>query len=256
MIHTTRSAAPEPQVVIYGDHPEQRFTVTAPDNPRPDGPGTVVLLHGGYWRASFTSSLMEPMSADLAAHGWHVANIEYRRVGAGGGWPAPLDDAVRACETISSWIQDGRLPGPAVLLGHSVGGQLALMAAQSLSHLSVAGVLAVAPVTDVLETLRAGLGEDAAVALLADVEDSPEEVAVKASPRYALPIGVPVVVVHGVDDARVPHAQTVAFVSAAREAGDEVRLLSFDELEHRSAIDPSTEKWPVIREALRTLSRT
>ncbi|WP_461473989.1 alpha/beta hydrolase [Microbacterium sp. HJ5] len=238
-------------IVAYGGHPEQHFVLTPPASSAPETLGTVALLHGGYWRAEFTRTLMDPLASDLAGRGWHVVNIEYRRVGAGGGWPAPLVDAVTACQHLADMVRDGRLPGPLVLVGHSVGGQLALLAARSIGVDAVTGVVALAPVTDVVETLRAGLGDDAASPLLADLPGTREQAAVEASPLYSLPIGVPVVIVHGLDDRRVPHSHTDAFAAAAAAAGDRVRVVSPPSLEHRSAIDPAGEHWTTTVDALR-----
>ncbi|WP_226531029.1 alpha/beta hydrolase [Microbacterium paraoxydans] len=240
-------------IVPYGEHVEQHCALTPPSSSSAERLGTVALLHGGYWRAQFTRELMEPMAVALSALGWHVVNIEYRRVDAGGGWPAPRDDATTAIADIAQKIAAGRLPGPLILLGHSVGGQLAMLAAHTLGTASVAGVLALAPVTDVVTTYRDGLGDNAADALLAQWPGREEEAAADASPLYALPIGVPMVIVHGEDDQRVPHSHTTAFASAAEAAGDAVRVVSPATLEHRTVIDPDGEQWTTVLAAIREL---
>jgi acetyl esterase/lipase len=232
----------------YGDHPEQHLDVIGADDA---ARGTVVLLHGGYWRGALTSALMEPIARDLAGRGWTVVNVEYRRVDAGGGWPLPREDASAACRWVAEQVAAGGLTAPVVLIGHSVGGQLALLAAQA-APADVAGVIALAPVTDVLQTLRTGLGEDAAVAVLAGAAD-PESTAVDASPLAHLPVGVPVVVIHGRDDVRVPIEHSLRFADAARRAGDDIRLHALDALEHRAAIDPSGGHWPLVLDALEQL---
>jgi len=233
----------------YGDHPEQHLVLSGPAIDPAPPLGTVALLHGGYWRGAFTRTLMDPMTDDLTARGWSVANIEYRRVDAGGGWPLPLTDTVAACRLLLDRIREGRLAGPLVLLGHSVGGQLALLAARELATPEIAGILALAPVTDVLETWRQGLGDDAATGLLAGIDD-PEPVAIAASPVHRLPIGTRATLVHGLDDARVPHAHSVRFTAAARAEGDAIRLISPERLEHRAAIDPAGEHWPSVVDEL------
>jgi acetyl esterase/lipase len=50
--------------------------------------GTVVIIHGGFWRARYAAVLGRPLAADLHAHGFTCWNVEYRRIGNGGGWPA------------------------------------------------------------------------------------------------------------------------------------------------------------------------
>lgn len=240
-------------IVPYGEHAEQHYALTPPSASSAERLGTVALLHGGYWRAQFTRELMEPMVAALSGLGWHVVNIEYRRVDAGGGWPAPRDDATTAIADIAQKVAAGCLPGPLILVGHSVGGQLALLAAHTLGAASVAGVIALAPVTDVVTTYRDGLGDNAADTLLAQSPGRAEEAAVEASPLHSLPIGVPIVIVHGEDDQRVPHSHTTAFASAAEAAGDAVRVVSPATLEHRTAIDPDGDQWATVIAAMREL---
>lgn len=239
--------------IDYGRHVEQHLEISLPPSVSTSATGTVALLHGGYWRSQFTSELMQPMAADLHHRGWAVANVEYRRVGAGGGWPAPLSDAVTACLHLADMVRSGRLPSPLVLLGHSVGGQLALLAARRLPRTSICGVLALAPVTDVLETWRTGLGENAADELFAEI-GARESVAADASPKNHLPLGVPITIIHGRDDARVPHAHSAEFAGLATAAGDRVRLLSPSALEHRAAIDPAHHHWPGVVAELESLA--
>src|SRR5207342_1144455 len=67
----------------YGPHPEHVADVAG------DG-ATVAILHGGCWRASYDRTLTAAIAADLAGRGYRVANVEYRRLDAGGTWPEPL----------------------------------------------------------------------------------------------------------------------------------------------------------------------
>lgn len=226
----------------YGSHAEQHLDIVAAEG---RSKGTALLLHGGYWRGSLTSDLMLPVAADLHDRGWATVNVEYRRVGAGGGWPHCRDDAIAACRTVAAEVAAGVLPGPVVAIGHSVGGQLALLAAHE-TPAPVNGVLALAPVTDVVETLRLGLGEDAAAALLEDVEDI-AEAAREASPILHSPVGVPVSIVHGLDDDRVPVQHSIAFAHAAGPATD---LHIAESLSHLALIDPSGPQWPQTLDAL------
>lgn len=109
---------------------------------------------------------MDPLAADLAARGWDVANIEYRRVGRDGGYPETLEDATAA---VSFAVRETSARKRIVLIGHSVGGELALLNARQ-AHL----VLALSPVTDVRRTFDEGLGEDAAIEFIgATPEENP-----------------------------------------------------------------------------------
>ena len=86
----------------------------------------MVVIHGGFWKAAYDLSLGRPLAASLAEHGWAAWNIEYRRVGNGGGDPATFDDVAAAIDA----LRDQDLPLDRVLaVGHSAGGHLATWAA-------------------------------------------------------------------------------------------------------------------------------
>ena len=60
--------------------------------------------------------------------GWAVWNIEYRRLGEGGGWPATFEDVAAAIDHLPLLEAQLDLEGVTVI-GHSAGGHLALWAA-------------------------------------------------------------------------------------------------------------------------------
>jgi pimeloyl-ACP methyl ester carboxylesterase len=113
--------------LVYGTGVRQTFDVFHPlEEPR----GTLIFIHGGYWRASSKEEHWHFAAGALAA-GWRVVLPEY-----------PLCPTVRVSE-ISVGIAQAldvileRLPeGPVVLSGHSAGGQLASYAASGASGLS------------------------------------------------------------------------------------------------------------------------
>ena len=117
-----------PVVTAYGPGPDQFLEVSLPAG---EGPApVVVVLHGGFWRARYGVELARPLAADLAARGWAAVAVEYRRVGAGGGWPATLTDVAAAMDALA----DADLVGADVaarldladvtVVGHSAGGHL------------------------------------------------------------------------------------------------------------------------------------
>jgi dipeptidyl aminopeptidase/acylaminoacyl peptidase len=142
-----------------------------------------------------------------------------------------------------------QISGPIIGIGHSVGGQLALLAAPLLD-----AVVALAPVTDVARADREGLGEDAAQEFMGTrSSDSPRDYA-DASPIRQLPLNRPQLLVHGDIDARVPVAHTRAFQVAAREHGDDAQLIVVPGLGHLDAIDPAADHWPQVLHWLGTVT--
>ncbi|WP_371820764.1 alpha/beta hydrolase [Tsukamurella sp. PLM1] len=89
----------------------------------------VVLLHGGGWRTPASAGSMAEMARSLVSHGVAVWNVEYRRIGAGGGYPTTLTDAAAAIDFLQT-VKALHAPNldldDVVVAGHSAGGQLAV----------------------------------------------------------------------------------------------------------------------------------
>ena len=60
-----------------------------------------MLIHGGFWKAEYDLTLMDALAEDLVARGWAAWNIEYRRLGNGGGVPETLDDVGAAIDHLA-----------------------------------------------------------------------------------------------------------------------------------------------------------
>jgi acetyl esterase/lipase len=200
----------------------------------------VVVFHGGFWRARYAADLMDPLCDDLAGRGYEVWNVEYRRVGAGGGWPATFDDVEAATR------KAGAAGTQLVTLGHSAGGHLALWAA---ARCGAALAVAQAGVSDLREAWMRGLSSRAAGELLGGSPgDVPERYAA-ASPAELVPLGTRQLIVHGLRDDVVPPEMSRAYADRARAAGDDVELVECDE-GHFDCLDPASESWAAIVERL------
>src|SRR5207249_1173459 len=118
--------------VAYGPEPLQFADV------RPaEGDGLAVMLHGGSWRAAYDLTHFGHLCVALRDAGVATFNVEYRRTGQpGGGWPGTFEDVLLAVEHARTLAR--RL----VLVGHSAGGHLALLAA-ARTGLPVVGIAAV-----------------------------------------------------------------------------------------------------------------
>jgi dipeptidyl aminopeptidase/acylaminoacyl peptidase len=69
-----------------------------------------------------------------------------------------------------------------------------------------------------------------------------------------VPIGVPVALVHGTDDANVPISQSEDYEEVASAAGDDVVLRPIEGADHFAVIDPSTAAWAVCIEEIARLT--
>lgn len=207
----------------------------------------VVVIHGGNWRASVTADGTRPLAAALAAEGHRVWNLEYPRAGMpGGGWPG-TGLAVR--DALAAALRQAR-DRPVVAVGHSAGGHLGLWAAKNSG---IAGVVSLAGVSDLAAAARSDLREDLTALLGGDPAARPELLA-DADPMSRLPLGLPVLAVHGAQDLLVPLEQSRAFVAAAAAAGDDAELLEIAEATHAHLRDPQSLAWPIVRDAVARLT--
>lgn len=140
---------PQHRRLTYGDHPSQYVDILEPDEP---AAALVHVIHGGFWREALSAELTAPIARDLCTDGFLVANIEYRRVGGGGGWPETFEDVKAAIAAVRQAEPD---LVRSLAVGHSAGGHLSLLAlAAGLADFAVA----LAPVSDVDRALRENLG--------------------------------------------------------------------------------------------------
>jgi acetyl esterase/lipase len=230
----------------YGSHRQHRADLHVPrdgDAPHP----VVVLVHGGYWRAVYGKAVMKALSADLVRRGYATWNIEYRRLGRrqGGGYPMTFDDVANAIDYLPE-LDDPRLDLEDVtFLGHSAGGQLALWAAsRDDAHVKPQRVIVQAPITNLVEC-----GPPAHVLMGGDPSEHPDRYA-QCDPMQLLPLGTPLLLVHGPADPTIPVERTREYAAAARAAGDEVTLLEPNPGGHRSHLDPRSEAWRAASEWL------
>ncbi|MGP7997976.1 MAG: alpha/beta hydrolase family protein [Streptosporangiaceae bacterium] len=248
-------------------------------------PVLVLLLHGGFWRAAFSRAHLGPLSAALAAERFVVCTPEFRRTGgsSSGGWPGTFDDVAAAVDMLPGLVRsavedagdgwpDHRRPGAGagwrvVLAGHSAGGHLALWAAGrhrldpgspwyvagGADDTGVAGVVALAPVSELAVCYQLGLDGDAAGDLMGGGPGRWPERYAAADPAGLVPLGVPVQVVHGTADNRVPFAMSREFAERARAAGDAVQLDVLPGGGHFDVIDPLSRAWPAVLGAFRAV---
>jgi len=185
---------------------------------------------------------MWPVCGDLVRRGWAVWNLEYRRIGLGseGGWPHTFDDVragIERLRTLHAPLDLERV----VAVGHSAGGQLALWAAAQ--DLGLRTAVSQAGVTDLTLAARMDGAGALVTAFLGGTPDEVPDRYAAASPAALLPIGVPLLVVHGTADATIPVAVSETFAEKARLAGDEVELARVEGAGHMDHLDPEHPMW-------------
>ncbi|WP_456788956.1 alpha/beta hydrolase family protein [Cellulomonas sp. P5_C5] len=243
------------ETLRYGTHPDQVVDLTFPGTAA--RPPLVVLLHGGFWRVAYDRTHLAETADALTAEGFAVANVEYRRVGGGGGWPSTFTDVGEAVDAVQVALA-GRVDlGSVAYVGHSAGGHLALWAAlrdglpagapgRAERAPLVRGVVALAPAADLAAVDRLGLSGGAVRELLGG---SPATVPDRFAATDPAVLGRPpaaTVLVHGVLDDIVP-------IEVSRGYRDRtgVSLVEVPGTGHFELVDPASAAWPAVLAALR-----
>jgi len=237
----------------YGPHPAQYGELWLPGGA---AAATVVIVHGGFWRARYDLSLGRPLAADLIQRGYAVWNLEYRRVGAGGGWPATFEDIAAGIDLLADLpVGTSRVAA----IGHSAGGHLAAWAAGrgrlapgvpgAAPRVALTAVVAQAGVLALADCARDGTGGTAALDLMGG---GPGELPGQyrlADPMAALPLAAPVLCVHSRADDSVPFRYSERYVQAATGAGGTAYLHETSG-DHFTLIDPGSPDWRAVIAAL------
>ena len=249
--------------LVYGTLSTQFADLRVPDGAGPHP--VVIIIHGGYWRVRYGLEYLGHLCERLRAHGYATWNVEYRRIGEeGGGWPNTFLDVASAADALRDIAVNYSLDHRRVFaLGHSAGGHLASWLA-SRSRIPVGsilyadsptqlrGVISLAGVLDLHLAYEWKLSNGAASELLGGSPLNYPERYDAASPAALLPTGVPHLLIHGHKDDNVPHKLSRRYAQRAREAGDEVRLLSPRNATHFDVVDPRSPRWPPVESAILT----
>ena len=230
-----------PETLPYGEDDDQVLDLYGRE--AADGRPVVLVLHGGFWRAPFTRRNTRALAVAFAEAGWTSANVEYRRLGPGAYRPM-LDDVRRARERLAEFDS-------AIAVGHSAGGHLALWLA---TEGAVDAAVTLGGVCDLAAGAAAGLGSDAVAEFLGGSPTEVPDAYRLADPAARLPLGRRQVLVHGVDDDRVPIDHARRYAERASAAGDDCRLVEVD-AGHFEPIDPRSAVWPTLVDVVSSLSR-
>jgi len=255
------SAKHQPVIHRYGADPAQFGELWLPEGA---AAGTVVIIHGGFWRARYDLSLGRPLAADLAARGYAAWNLEYRRALAGGGWPGTFEDVGAGIDLLATLPVD---ISRVIAVGHSAGGHLAAWAAgrdklpkgtpgaptggepspaggSVLAFVAVTGVVSQAGVLALADCARERVGGTAALDLMGGGPDElPQEYRL-ADPMAVVPLSVPVRCLHSRADGDVPYSYSERYVAAATAAGGRATLTETHG-DHFTLIDPASPDWAV-----------
>ena len=240
------------RTIRYGPAESQEADLHLPLLPTSTRPPVICLLHGGFWRMPYGREELGPVARDLAARGFAVWNLEYRRLGApGGGWPETLQDVATGVDHLANLVTEGfELDlGRVLVVGHSAGGHLALWSAARVGKPGVlrrptrvqpVAAAGLAAILDLAVAFADHAGDGAVGELLGGSPTSRPERYAAASPLALLPLGVDQLILHGAADEALPIETTRQYVSAAVAAGDRVEFVAPRGAGHMDYLDPES----------------
>ena len=225
----------------------------------------VVLIHGGGWQAPIGADVFVGFSRRLAERGLAVYNVEYRRVGLGGGWPTTFQDVAAALDHVPN-VQAAHpsiSTENAIVVGHSAGGQLAMWSGtrhnldddeigaaprfRPTYAISLAGAL------DLRQTVREG-NPRALRAMGGRPNQVPDRYA-SVSPIENIDPDMPVVAMAGTADEVINPNQAGRYIAAVRKAGGRGTLVEFPGVKHTEIVDMSAPVFPEVVEIVSRAAR-
>jgi 3-dehydroquinate dehydratase-2 len=243
LLHLVNRSAVPVERLVYGDDPSQFADLRLPGDPSAP---LVVLVHGGFWRHHWTRDTTESIAVDLVQRGFATLNVEFRRIGAGGSADTMVADVRTCMERVK---EDGLIDRrPWLIVGHSAGGQLALVAVSDIDAPPPSAVITMGGVSDLRAAVDQDLGNGAAAAYLDGA--APE----RFSPTRLVPLPGPLIIAHGTSDDRVPFEQAERLMTAQRKAGGEALLLSGPH-GHFEYLDPASPPWHDLVDAIEARTR-
>lgn len=222
--HLVNRAALPFESVTYGAQRDQVGDL------RGAGSELIVFVHGGLWLNKYARDTIEGLAVDAARRGFKTWNLEFRRLGGGGGWPVSGEDVLKALDFVPDLAdRTNRM----IVVSHSAGSQLAMWAAER-STTEVDLHVAMGPLLDL----------DAAVTN-GDVGAAEcERMLAGGAPPINRPGRIETVIVHGQRDQIVPVERSEAIV------GNSGVELFRPDTDHFALLDHESETWNWIIERI------
>jgi len=258
--------------LAYATTPQQFGDLWIPSGAAKKWP-VVVFLHGGWWLSEFGLDYAGFLCEAMKAAGVAVWSLEYRRVGdAGGGWPGTFQDAAAGFDQLAKLAEIYPLDlGRVIAAGHSAGGHLAFWLAGRHHvppgplaiepRVSLKGIVGVAAAVDLRLTIELSgyfsfsEGGPAVKRLMGGGSKDVPDRYKAGNPGELLPLGVPQVLVQGMEDVQIPGKLPGLWADAARRQGDHVEVKMVPEAGHFELMDPEEKAFGFVRDAMLELLR-
>lgn len=169
------------QSISYGPSERQVFDMFQPEGV---SRGTMIFVHGGYWKA-FDASVWSHLAAGALARGWAVAMPSYDLCP-----DVRIGDISRQIAAAVTRIAD-RTFGPLALAGHSAGGHLVCRMTDPLILPSetrgrIKQIVAISPVADLAPLMETSMNEVLGI----DAAEAKAESLVSMQPPHGLDLTI------------------------------------------------------------------
>jgi acetyl esterase/lipase len=227
-------------MIPYGNDLLQFGLLWLPANERRP-PAQIVFIHGGCWLDTYDVRHTYALSTALAQAGYAVWSLEYRRTGDnGGGWPWTFEDIKTGIAHVHPAPEFPDIP--VIVMGHSAGGHLALLAGAADPTLK--GVVGLAAVTDIIEYAQGDNSCQTVVpAFMGGSFENRAEEYHTANPAEKTP-HLSTVLLHGSADEIVP---------AAQAAIEGARTVMVEGAGHFDWVHPGTEAFRTLLSTLQEM---
>jgi acetyl esterase/lipase len=167
--------------VAYGASARERYDLFRPERP---ARGTLVFVHGGFWRA-FDKSVWSHLAAGALGRGWAAAMPSYTLCP-----EARIADITRQIAAAVTAIA-AATEGPLTLAGHSAGGHLVarMLDPRVLDHaiaLRICRVMPISPLADLTPLMETAMNAELRIDAAEALAESPLHMTL----RHAVPVTV------------------------------------------------------------------
>ncbi|MGO3328442.1 alpha/beta hydrolase family protein [Gordonia sp. (in: high G+C Gram-positive bacteria)] len=220
----------------------------------------VVLIHGGGWQSKLGADVFVSLSKRLAERGLAVYNLEYRRVGSGGGWPITFKDVAAALDYVPH-VQAAEpeiSTDDAVVAGHSAGGQLAMWSGtrHNLEPDEIGAgpafrptyVISLAGALDMRQAVLEG-NPRARRAMGGLPKEVPERYA-SIDPIQNIDPEIPIIAMAGSVDKVLNPNMSANYVKAVKKAGGRGSLVMFPGVDHTQIVASDSPTFPQVIETI------
>nr|WP_064571296.1 alpha/beta hydrolase [Gordonia sp. LAM0048] len=227
----------------------------------------VTIIHGGGWESRAGAAQFDEMARDLTDRGLAVYNVEYRRLGTGGGWPTTFHDVARALDHVPALAESYpqlRIDDELVI-GHSAGAQLAVWGGtrHRLTDDEVGSRPAFVPsrvvsISGPLD-MRYAVGHGNNRVITHILGGTPQQVPDRydsVDPIRNLDPALPVTMFHGLADTDVDPNNSRRYTRALDAAGGSTELHMFDGETHTSLVHRQSPAYARILDRLAEIART